>query len=52
MRLVWDDHPGVLFLDEQRAPPREVALATQHVERYVDTGERHDETFHVPDGWV
>lgn len=50
--LTVDDHAGVLFLDEQRAPPREVAVAVQRVERYVGSSPFDGQVFHVPDGWA
>lgn len=46
----FDDHPGMLFLTEQRTPPRTVVTAIQRLDRYVDdlTGT----VWHVPDGWI
>jgi len=46
----FDDHPGVLFLEEQLAPPRAVVTAIQRLDRHVP--ELTDEVWHVPDGWV
>jgi predicted nuclease of predicted toxin-antitoxin system len=46
----FDKHPGILFLDEQRTPPRDVVTALQRVERHVP--EMADRVWHVPDGWV
>lgn len=46
----FNDHPGILFLDEQRTPPRTVVTAVQRIDRHVaDTA---DQVWHVPDGWV
>lgn len=46
----FDTHPGILFLDEQRASPRTVATAVQRIDRLVPdvTGQ----VWHVPDGWA
>lgn len=46
----FDTHPGVLFLDEQRASPRDVATAVRRIERQVT--DVADQVWHIPDGWV
>jgi len=46
----FDEHPGVLFLEEQLAPPRNVATAIQRLDGHVP--DLADEVWHVPDGWV
>ena len=46
------DHCGVLFVDEQRTPPREVLEAVERVELHYDTTEIHGGEIHVPDGWT
>lgn len=48
--FAFDDHPGVLFLAEQRTPAREAVLAIQRIDRYVN--DLHGRVWHVPDGWV
>jgi predicted nuclease of predicted toxin-antitoxin system len=46
----FNSHPGVFFLDEQRASPRTVVTAIQRIERLVP--DLTDQVWHVPDGWV
>ncbi|UWG51838.1 PIN domain [Halalkaliarchaeum sp. AArc-CO] len=46
----FDDHPGILFLDEQRTPPRTVVTALQRIDRHVD--DVSGQIWHLPDGWV
>ena len=46
----FGSHPGILFLHEQRASPRDVVTAVQRIDRAVDT--MREEVWHVPDGWV
>jgi predicted nuclease of predicted toxin-antitoxin system len=46
----FDDHPGILFLDEQRTPPRDVVTAIQRIDRHVPAVP--GEVWHVPDGWA
>jgi len=50
--FTFDAHPGILFLDEQRARPREVVTAIQRIERFVGRDELKGRVFHVPDGWI
>ncbi len=46
----FDQHPGVLFLDEQRTPPRKAVTAIQRIDRQVT--EMAGQVWHVPDGWI
>lgn len=48
--FAFDDHFGILFVAEQRTPPREAVTAIQHIDRHVD--DLHGQVWHVPDGWV
>jgi len=48
--FAFDTHPGILFLDDQRTPPRDVATAVQRLDRVVP--ELADRVWHVPDGWT
>ena len=48
--FAFDDHPGILFLTEQRIPPRDAVTAIQRIDRYVD--DLAGTVWHVPDGWV
>lgn len=48
----FEAHPGILFLSEQRTPPRKVVTAIQRIERYVGASELEGRVLHVPDGWV
>jgi hypothetical protein len=50
--FAFDTHPGIFFVDDQRARPREVATAIQRIERFVGPEELAGQVFHVPDGWV
>lgn len=50
--FAFDDHPGILFLDEQLAAPRAVVTAIQRIEETVGPGSMADTVWHVPDGWV
>lgn len=47
-----DQHGGVLFLDEQRTPPRPVVEAIKRVEADIGTEELSGTVAHIPDGWV
>jgi predicted nuclease of predicted toxin-antitoxin system len=31
----FEQHPGILFLDEQRTPPRDVVTAVRRIDRHV-----------------
>ena len=46
----FDGRVGVIFLDEQRTPPRDVVTAIQRIDRHVP--DVTDRVWHVPDGWV
>ena len=46
----FDDHPGILFLNKQRTPPRDVVTAVQRIDRHVP--ETAGSVWHVPDGWI
>lgn len=48
----FDSHSGILFLTEQRVPPRDVVAALQRIERHVDRPTLKNRVLHVPDGWV
>jgi hypothetical protein len=48
--FVFDEHPGILFLDEQGASPRTVVTAIQRIDRHVT--DRENQVWHVPDGWA
>jgi hypothetical protein len=50
--LEFADHGGILFVDDQRVPPRPVASTIKRIEGYVDGEELMGVVFHVPDGWV
>lgn len=50
--FAFDSHPGVLFLDSQRTPPRDAVTAVQRIERHVDADTLENAVFHVPDGWI
>ncbi|MFP8951756.1 DUF5615 family PIN-like protein [Natrialbaceae archaeon A-arb3/5] len=46
----FEEHPGVLFLVEQRTPPRDAVTAIRRIDRHVD--DLRGRVWHVPDGWV
>jgi predicted nuclease of predicted toxin-antitoxin system len=46
----FEDHPGILFLDEQRTPPRDVVTAIGRIDRHVP--EMAGQVWHLPDGWI
>lgn len=46
----FEDHHGILFLAEQRTPPRKAVTAIQRIDRHVD--DLDGRVCHVPDGWV
>jgi predicted nuclease of predicted toxin-antitoxin system len=46
----FEEYPGILFLDEQRTPPRDVVTAIQRIDRHVP--ELAEQVWHIPDGWV
>ena len=46
----FEDHPGVLFLAEQRTPPRRAVTAIQRIDRQVT--ETAGQVWHVPNGWA
>jgi predicted nuclease of predicted toxin-antitoxin system len=46
----FDDHPGILFLDEQRTPPRDIVTTITRIDRHVP--ETAGTVWHVPDGWI
>ncbi|MFB6228597.1 MAG: DUF5615 family PIN-like protein [Halobacteriales archaeon] len=46
----FDDHPGVLFLAEQRTPPRDIVTAIRRIDRHVP--ETAGTVWHIPDGWI
>lgn len=50
--FVFDTHPGILFLDEQTAPARDVVTAVRRIEGLVGAEELANQVLHVPDGWV
>ena len=46
----FEEHPGILFLDEQRTPSRKAVTALQRIGRQVT--EMAGQVWHVPNGWV
>lgn len=50
--FAFDTHPGILFLDEQTVPARDVVTAIRRIEGFVDGEELKNQVLHVPDGWV
>ena len=46
----FENHPGVLFLAEQRTSPRRAVTAIQRIDRQVT--ETAGQVWHVPNGWA
>lgn len=49
--FAFDYHSGILYLDEQTAPPRAVATAIRNIERHLPTDVLRETVVHVPNGW-